>query len=280
MNRNTEEIALVSKLLNESKLYKSGKDFMQLLDFVNRLTNFAPFNAFLLHIQKPGMRFAASELDWHTKFGRRIKEGARPLIILWPFSPVALVYDCDDTDGDKLPDSIAHAFKATGGMNEYTLRDFFYLTQKQGINVKQIEYGEAYAGHIQRSEHTMTISLQSIEAKQKPDYQIRLNKKHDINTQFATLAHELAHLYLGHLGKDKYLKIPDRHHLSHETRELEAETVCYIVCNRNNVKPNSAAYLYQFVTDSMRVEDMDLYAILKAAGHIETLLGLATTTAF
>ncbi len=280
MNNNTQEIALVSKLLNESKLYKIGTDYKQLLDFVNRLPNFAPFNAFLLQLQKPGMRFAASELDWSRKFKRKIKEGARPLIILWPFSPIALVYDCDDTEGDKLPDSIAHAFKATGNITEFLLRDFIYMTKKQGINVQQIEYGDALAGYIKRPDHDLTISLQSIDAKQKPDYQIRLNRKHDTNIQFATLAHELAHLYLGHLGKDKFLKIPDRHYLKHKTRELEAESVCYIVCHRNGVNPNSEAYLNQFVIGDMNVENMDLYAILKAAGQIETLLGLATPTSF
>ena len=35
---------------------------------------------------------AASVADWRTKFERHPKEGARPLLILWPFGPVALVF--------------------------------------------------------------------------------------------------------------------------------------------------------------------------------------------
>jgi hypothetical protein len=54
----------------------------------------------LLHLQKPGLRFVASKLDWKRRFNRTITEGARPLLILWPFAPVALVYDVDDTEGD------------------------------------------------------------------------------------------------------------------------------------------------------------------------------------
>ena len=41
-----------------------------------------------------------------------MKEGACPLLILWPFSPVALVYDVDDTEGEPLPDSVLQASRA------------------------------------------------------------------------------------------------------------------------------------------------------------------------
>lgn len=280
MDKINKEVALVSKLLHESKLYRTGEDFKSLLDFINRLPNLAPFNAFLLQLQKPGLRFAASGADWQSKFNRTIKEGARPLIILWPFSPIALVYDMDDTEGDDLPDSVAHAFKATGDITAIKLLKFIELAAKQGINVKKIEYGDANAGHIQRPEHDMTVSVQSKDAKQKPGYEIRLNNRHDANVQFATLAHELAHLYLGHLGEDKFLKITDRQTLTNKTSELEAESVCYIVCHRNGVKPNSDAYLSGFITGNENVESMDLYALLKAAGQIETLLGLVVHTSF
>ena len=52
--------SLLDQLLADARLYKSGKDYKELLDFVVRLPNFAPFNAMLLQVQKPGLRFAAS----------------------------------------------------------------------------------------------------------------------------------------------------------------------------------------------------------------------------
>jgi hypothetical protein len=61
---------------------------------------------------------------------------------------------------------------------------------------------------------------------------------------------------------------------------LEAESVCYIVCHRNNVKPNSESYLTDFVADNLQVDDLDLYALLKAAGQIETVLDLISHTSF
>jgi hypothetical protein len=273
--------SLLTQLLDDSRLYKKGKNFKELLDFVNSLSNFAPFNVFLLHIQKPGLMFAASEHDWKNRFNRTIKEGARPLLILWPFAPVALVYDVKDTEGDDLPVDVAQAFRATGGMTKERIQGFINKLIKLGIDTKLIEYGDGLAGHIQRPEHDLKINKQSRQVKEKPDYLIRLNKNHDPNVQFATLAHELAHLLLGHLGADKFLKIPDRFNKAHgKTRELEAESVCYIVCHRNNVKPNSEAYLTNFIDNKFQAEDMDLYALLKAAGQIETILDLVEHTSF
>jgi hypothetical protein len=275
------ERSLLTQLLDDSKLYKNGKNFKELLEFVNKLSNFAPFNTFLLHLQKPGLSFAASKNDWHNKFNRTIKEGARPLLILWPFAPVALVYDIDDTEGEKLPDDVAAVFRATGTMTAKDIRLFIDRLLKFGIDTKLIEYGDANAGHIQkRPDHDFVTNRRSINAKEKPDYLIRLNKNHNPNVQFATLAHELAHLYLGHLGADKFLKIPARLNKSQDTRELEAESVCYIVCRRNNVVPNSESYLTNFVDDKLKTEDMDVYALLKAAGQIETILDLIGHTSF
>src|SRR2546425_3442962 len=91
--------SLLDQLLTDSRLYTQSKDYKELLDFVVRLRNFAPFNAMLLQVQKPGLTYAASAADWRTRFGRKPKEGARPLLILWPFAPVALVYDVMDTEG-------------------------------------------------------------------------------------------------------------------------------------------------------------------------------------
>ncbi|NYT46641.1 MAG: ImmA/IrrE family metallo-endopeptidase [Candidatus Methanofishera endochildressiae] len=140
-----------------------------------------------------------------------------------------------------------------------------------------IEYGSAKAGFVQK---VLEVGRQSSDAKQQPEYRIRLNEKDNPNVQFATLIHELAHLYLGHLGGDKYLKIKDRSRTVHSERELEAESVSYIVCCRNGVKSKAESYLADYVEQNTTVDSIDLYTLLKVAGQIETLLGLAEHTKF
>ena len=94
------------------------------------------------------------------------------------------------------------------------------------------------------------------------------------------MAHELAHLALGHLGQDKKLSVPARPALSHAQQELETETVAYIVCERNGVKPKSQTYLSGFVGEGTTVNDLDVYQIMRAAGQVEAMLALAAHARF
>lgn len=259
--------SMLDQLLDESRLYKTGPDYKNLLDFVIRLRNFAPFNAMLVQVQKPGLNHVASARLWHDEFQRTIKDGARPLLILWPFGPVALVYDVMDTDGEPLPEGV-FAFTAHGAIDQNALRRFAELLAKKGIEWNKIDAGDRNAGSIQRLSWATGPSPAS-------RYRMNINKNHDSNVQFATLAHELAHLYLGHLESDKHLKIPDRSTLSHDQRELEAESVAYIVCARNGVTNKSESYLADFIKQDTSTCQIDLYQIMRAAGQIETLLQLA-----
>jgi hypothetical protein len=264
--------SLLDKLLEDSRLYTQSKDYKDLLVFVARLRNFAPFNAMLLHVQKPGLSYAASARDWRDRFGRWPKEGARPLIILWPFAPVALVYDVTDTKGKPLPEDVA-SFFARGEMDEIKLRSFEPLLKKKSIEWCWVDAGDQKAGSIRVVQHASNDN----EATQ---YRIHINRNQDPAVKFTTLAHELGHLFLGHIGPDRKLNVPKRRTLEHSLLELEAESVAYMVCERNGVKSKSETYLYNFVNANTTLGQIDVYQVMRAAGQVETLLGLAAHTQY
>lgn len=263
---------LLDQLLADSRLYRTGKDYRALLHFVIRLRNFAPFNAMLLQVQKPGLMYAASRVDWFERFNRTVKDGARPLLILWPFGPVALVYDVADTEGDPLPDGVA-AFAAHGAMDAAALVSYATKMAKKHIAWHEVDAGDGKAGSIK-------VLARATEPELPNSYQMTVNRNHDHNVKFATVAHELGHLFLGHLGKDKYLNVPERPPLQHSQRELEAESVSYIVCTRNGVLSKSESYLADHVKDDTTVEQIDLYQVMRAAGQVEALLGLTAQTKY
>lgn len=93
------------------------------------------------------------------------------------------------------------------------------------------------------------------------------------------LAHELAHLFLGHIGSDQKLNIPKRRPSTHNEREIEAESVAYLVSLRN-VTPKSQVYLSSFVSGDKAIDDVDLYQVIRAAGQVELILGLCRSTQF
>ncbi len=219
--------SLLDQLLADSRLYSSSEDYKDLLDFVVRLRNFAPFNAMLLQVQKPGLSYAASARDWHHRFGRTPRKGSRPLLILWPFGPVALVYDVMDTEGTALPEDVA-AFFARGAIDQSRLALLGPLMAKKNIGWEWVDAGDRNAGSIR--------VIKRASSDGATEYRICINRNHSAPVQFATLAHELGHLFLGHLGADKNLNVQQRRPLSHSQSELEAESVAFFVSLRNETE--------------------------------------------
>lgn len=267
----TEEMddsrALLDLLLEESKLYKSSKNYKELLDFVVRLKGFAPFNAMLLQIQKPGLTYAATAKDWLQIFGRTIKPNARPLLIMWPFGPVAFVYDIQDTKGKPVPASI-YVYHVSGELDPTELQKCKYRISQNSVLIEEFDGGDASAGAIRK-----IAPSDNYENNVHPwKYKIEVNSNHSASVQYSTLAHELAHLYLGHLGADPKLKIPGRAGFSSTQRELEAESVAYIVSSRFGLTCHSQRYLSHYVKEHDSVGSLDLYQVLKAARSVEKLL--------
>jgi antirestriction protein ArdC len=81
-------------------------------------------------------------------------------------------------------------------------------------------------------------------------------------------------------GEDPKLKVPKRRSMSHDDVELEAESVAFLVCERHGISPKSENYLSHFVKTDTDVDSIDLYQIMRAAGHVETILKLTSHTKF
>jgi len=192
--------------------------------------------------------------------------------VLWPFGPVALVYDVLDTEGKPLPQDVA-SFFGHGSFDEKLIASFVPIVTKKNIEWSWVDAGDKSAGSI-------SVVKRTTSDKEHSQYRMRINRNHLPAVQFATLTHELGHLFLGHLGADKHFEIPNRTQLTQTQRELEAESVAFIVCGHNGVKSKSETYLTNYISQNTVIEDIDIYQVMRAAGKIESLLGLAATTKY
>ena len=127
------------------------------------------------------------------------------------------------------------------------------------------------------SAHTYTRPEAGNARTKAPLYRVLVNDRLLNKERFVTLAHELGHIFCGHLGaclpgngKDEESGWPDRRNTPLKIREIEAEAVAFLVAGRAGLTPASAAYLrpYAQTVDPGCVE-MDL--IVRAAGRIERL---------
>lgn len=251
----------LDELFARTLQFRSTDKFKDVIKFVAALREYSPFNNMLVKLQRPGARYYATASHWKKKFGRDVKAEAIPIVILRPMGPVMLVYDVDDTTGKKLPPEIEDPFSVSGEFDT----EFYYQTclscKKIGIEVREVNLAKSHAGTAIRESQATNIKLI-----------VQLNQNHDVKVQYATLCHELAHLFLGHLGGDPYgNEWSSRPDLTLTQRELEAEAVSYILCVRAGLISNSAEYLFGYLQDPEDLKKISVEAIIKTVTYIETL---------
>jgi hypothetical protein len=72
----------------------------------------------------------------------------------------------------------------------------------------------------------------------------------------------------GHVGRDRKGRWPDRSGLPPPLREMEAEAVAWLVCQRNGVSARSKTYLRSLI-GQVDLAEVSMYAIFEAANRVE-----------
>lgn len=271
----------LDELFSLAQQYKSSKSYLELLQFVSRFRFYSPFNAMLVHIQMPGATFVASPSRWLRGYHREIKAGARPLVILKPMGPVMFVFDVSDTepqaDAPELPLEVENPFEVRKGYVRGELAQTVENAKRDGISVIEYEAGSQRAGQIGPANPGKHLRVMT---KQNPApeyisvplrYELLLNSTLSTEARYVTLAHELGHLYCGHLGTPNEKWWPSRKWLPHDLREFEAESVCYLVCQRLGIDNPSAEYLSGYVGKNEETPAISLECVMKATWLIEQM---------
>ena len=263
----------IDRLYQDVLSYRSSNEFGKLLQFVKRFRHIAPYNAMLIHIQKPGSSFIASAHDWKNIYGRDIKPGARPLVILKSFGPVDFVYEYNDTYGKPLPEKIIAPFEIKTDISKYQLDWLINNIKAEGIEVTLNDYGTDSAGKIiyHGNEKILKMNTNNDIYHIKSYHTIIINKNLSYAAQYATILHELGHFFCGHLFHDHNMEkwLYERYDITSEQMEFEAETVCWLVCERLGIKNPSAEYLSGYLEENDEIPNVSVDTILKAAGIIE-----------
>lgn len=271
----------LDELFTLTSQYRSSRAYAQLLRFTARFRRYSPYNALLIHAQMPGATYVAPPSRWLAEYGRLIKPGARPIVALRPRGPVFFVFDVKDTapgpNAKPLPDSVLAPFAGRGRAVGPQLRRVTDNSKGDGVRVSVREEGSQSAGSI-RPAASNARPLMFDHGVRKPRrirvplrYELFVNRALATESRFATVAHELAHLYCGHLGTPDGRWWPDRRHVPSDAMELEAESVAYLVCRRFGVDSASAAYLAGYLRDSKQLPNISLERVMVAAGLIEAM---------
>jgi hypothetical protein len=109
-------------------------------------------------------------------------------------------------------------------------------------------------------------------------FRIAVNDRLGEKERFVTLAHELGHIFPGHLGlcnsqrgdKDQESGWPGRCSLGKNEKEVEAEAVAYLVASRAGIVPASARYLRTYA-QSADMAKINVDLIVRSAARIERM---------
>jgi hypothetical protein len=171
---------------------------------------------------------------------------------------VMLVYDLDSTEGEKpLPKNLTDLCKTEGEWEPARLDLTLENAKRDGVLIQFKELSSTMGGFATSEVHD-------------PIYKMRvvIRKELDTKSCYNVMCHELAHIYLGHLGTDKDNWWPCRINLTHRAVEIEAEAVSYIVGTRLGLNPSSAAYLAGYVAEGHPMDNISVELIAKVSGKL------------
>ena len=126
-----------------------------------------------------------------------------------------------------------------------------------GVRTTLAGSGFSSAGAIRTADGGKVIHLESRDgsvargATTPLRYEVTINTSHTETEQLATMAHELGHLYCGHLGAWEGDWWPARRPESEAMREFEAESTAQLVFRRVASEAQLPPHLFQYFGDAL-----------------------------
>ena len=159
--------------------------------------------------------------------------------------------------------------QALEGIGRGAPRDF--------VRVSYMPQGSQRAGCARRADGEQA---QNVQVKRRPEpvvevipvhYDIVVNSHLSPTERLVTLAHELGHVYCGHLGTQDERRWPGRGSTSTESAEIEAEAVALLVAERLDQTVEMPPHLHQYVERGLPLPRVDVQRVMTAAGRVLTM---------
>lgn len=210
--------------------YLHNGQFESYLRFISRFHMYSPRNSMLIMLQRPEATMVASFMDWKKKFRRYVRSGEHGIRIIAPIASrpaeeeeddeprivgfrAATVFDVSQTEGEALPE-LCMQLRDEVADHELLFAACSTLTD---FEIVRMDLPADTFGVCMHQEH-------------------RIGIKKDISQsmQLKTLFHEIAHSRLHPYGTE----------LSREMREIQAESVAYILCAHLGIDSGGYSFGY------------------------------------
>ena len=259
-NKNAQQVREITDKLEQGikELFESER-FKEYLRTMSKFYNYSFNNTLLIAMQKPEATYVAGYTSWQRNFDRQVMKGEKgikilapapykaqeerekidpltkkPMIgadgkavtetveVLRPAFKVVSVFDVSQTDGKELPDIIVDELKGT------------------------VENYEAFFDAL-RQESPVPISFEDIPGGAKGFFspvesRIAIQEGMSEIQTVKTAIHEIAHAKLHAVKPDEKAAPEDKK--DRHTKEVEAESVAYTVCQRYGIETSDYSFGY------------------------------------
>ena len=259
-NKNAQQVHEITDKLEQGikELFESER-FKEYLRTMSKFYNYSFNNTLLIAMQKPEATYVAGYTSWQRNFDRQVMKGEKgikilapapykaqeerekidpvtqkPVIgadgkavtetveVLRPAFKVVSVFDVSQTDGKELPDIIVDELKGT------------------------VENYEAFFDAL-RQESPVPISFEDIPGGAKGFFspvesRIAIQEGMSEIQTVKTAIHEIAHAKLHAVKPDE--KAAPENKKDRHTKEVEAESVAYTVCQRYGIETSDYSFGY------------------------------------
>lgn len=278
--------ALTEKLESGVKAVFESEQYKAYLKAMSKFHNYSFGNIMLILMQCPNASAVAGFNKWKKDFGRTVKKGEHGIAIIAPTPYKKLVErdKLDPTSNKPLigPDGKAEKESVFIQLNSYKIAYVFDVSQTEGRPLPS--YGvDELKGVVDNYDSMLkaVMSASSVPIHFRPPEESKGCYKHKeqaiyINegmTHIDTLSvliHEIAHAKL-HALPVKDGEITGKHQKNRRTREVEAESVAYVVSQHFGIETGESSFAY--ITGWSKGKELDelkssLDCICSTAGKI------------
>jgi antirestriction protein ArdC len=249
----------------------SSDDWRQMLEQASKFHRYSFNNIMLICMQRPDASRVAGYRTWQS-LGRQVRKGENGITILAPCTyrykvtidgteetrfgvkgfTTTTVFDVTQTDGEPLTEV---APVVLNGSDSGACRRIIEQIEALGYTTEIVRRDELGSANGRTTWATRSVVIAD-----------------DLEpaAQCKTLAHELAHIVLGHEAA-----LPERH-----VKEVQAESVAYLVCLELGIRSDSYTFPYvaRWADGDAKLVQKTADAVLKASRTILDALGAATPT--